>query len=138
MRNSTTIRVGALALIGGAVAFVAVFTFLAVRFDYPDILDGSAAQVLPRLLDMGLTGRVVWAAYALLPLIWIPAGVGAFQALRDVREGSMRVAMLFATVAAISMTLGLMRWPSIHWELAQAYITGTPDMRSTLGAIFDG
>lgn len=138
MRNGTIIRVGALALIGGAVAFLAVFTFLAARFDYPDILDGPSAQVLPRLLEMGRTGRGVWALYALLPLIWIPAGVGAFHALRDVREGSMRVAMLFATVAAVSMMLGLMRRPSIHWELAQAYATGGPDTRAALGAVFDG
>jgi hypothetical protein len=44
MRNDTTIRVGGVALIGGAVAF--------------------------------------------LPLIWIPAGVAAFHALRPIREGS--------------------------------------------------
>jgi hypothetical protein len=138
MRNRTIIRVGAVSLIGGAIAFVAVFAFLAARFDYPDILDGPAAQVLPRLLEMEGLGRAVWALYALLPLIWIPAGVGAFHALRDVREGSMRLAMLFATVGALSMMLGLMRWPSIHWELAQAYIAGTPDTRNTLAAIFDG
>jgi hypothetical protein len=138
MRNRTIIRVGAVSLIGGAIAFVAVFAFLAARFDYPDILDGPAARVLPQLLEMKGLGRAVWALYALLPLIWIPAGVGAFHALRDVREGSMRLAMLFATVGALSMMLGLMRWPSIHWELAQAYIAGTPDTRNTLAAIFDG
>jgi hypothetical protein len=138
MRNEPIIRAGGVALIGGAVAFLGVFTFLAARFDYPDILDGAAAEVLPRLLEMGRTGRAVWAVYALLPLIWIPAGVGAFHALRDVREGSMRVAMLFATVAAVSMMLGLMRWPSIHWELAQAYVAADPDTRTALAAIFDG
>jgi uncharacterized protein DUF4386 len=136
--DTTTVRVGALALIGGAVAFMAVFAFLAARFDYPDILDGAAADVLPRLLEMGGTGRAVWALYALLPLIWIPASVGAFHALRIVREGSMRVAMGFALVAALSMMLGLMRWPSIHWELAQAYAAGGPDTRAALAAVFSG
>jgi hypothetical protein len=138
MRNEPIGRAGGVALIGGAVAFLGVFTFLAVRFDYPDILDGSAAEVLPRLLEMGSTGRAVWAVYALLPLIWIPAGVGAFHALRGVRPGSMRVAMLFATVGAISMMLGLMRWPSVHWELAQAYVAGDPDTRASLAAVFSG
>ena len=136
--NATTVRVGALSLIGGAVAFIAVFAFLAARFDYPDILDGAAAQVLPRLLEMGPTGRAVWALYALLPLIWIPASVGAFHALRDVREGSMRVAMGFALVAALSMMLGLMRWPSIHWELAHAYGAAGPEARAALAAVFSG
>ena len=138
MRKDSIVRVGGLALIGGAVAFIAVFSYLAARFDYPDILDGPAAQVLPRLLEMGGTGRAVWAVYAILPLIWIPAGVGAFHALRHVREGSLRVAMAFAWLAAIAMMLGLMRWPSIHWELAQTYATGGPETRAALGAAFTG
>ena len=138
IRNAAVVRAGGIALIGGAVAFLAVFTYLAARFDYPDILDGSAGEVLPRLLEIGPTGRAVWALYALLPLIWIPAGVGAFHALRTVRGGSMRVAMLLGTVGAVSMMLGLMRWPSIHWELAQAYAVAGPDTRDALAAVFLG
>jgi hypothetical protein len=138
IRRSAIVRAGGVALIGGAVAFLAVFTLLAVRFDYPDVLDGAAADVLPKLLATGSSGRVTWAIYAFLPLIWIPAGVGAFHALRRVREGSMRVAMLLAEVAAISMMLGLMRWPSIHWELARAYVVASPAGRETLAAVFGG
>jgi len=78
------------------------------------------------------------ALYGFLPLIWIPAGVGAFHALRGVREGSMRVAMLFAVVAAISMILGLLRWPSIHWTLAEAYANGTEADRAAINAVFAG
>ena len=138
MRNDPMIRAGGVALVGGALAFLAVFTFLAAQFDYPDILDGPAVVVLPRLLEMGSVGRAVWAVYAILPLIWVPAGVGAFYALRTAGPGSMRVAMLLATVGAISMMLGLMRWPSIHWELAQAYATGGPETRASLAAVFSG
>jgi hypothetical protein len=67
MRSDTTIRAGGVALIGGALAFVGVFSFLAARFDYPEILDGSAADVLPKLLATGTAGRAVWALYGLLP-----------------------------------------------------------------------
>lgn len=138
MRNVTIVRVGGVFLIGGAIAFMGVFAFLAARFNYPQVLDGDAAQVLPSLLATGSTGRAVWAIYGFLPLIWIPAGVGAFHALRDVREGSMRVAMQFALVAALSMMLGLLRWPSIHWDLAQAYAAGSEADRAAIGAIFAG
>ena len=133
-----TIRAGAFALAGGAVAFMIVFAYLAARFRYPEVLDGSAADVLPALLATGTTGRAVWSLYALLPLVWIPAGAGAFQALRDRGEGSMRVAMHFATVAAISMMLGLMRWPSIHWELAKAYAGAAVEQRVVFDSIFLG
>lgn len=136
--NASIIRAGGLALIAGAVAFMAVFAYLAARFNYPEVLDGSAADVLPALLATGATGRAVWALYAFLPLIWIPAGAGAFHALRQTSEGSMRVAMHFATLAAISMMLGLMRWPSIHWELAEAYVSAAPDQRALFDPLFLG
>jgi hypothetical protein len=136
--KSQTIRAGGLALVLGAICFLIVFAYLAARFDYPDVLDGAAPTVLPALLATGLTGRAAWALYAFLPLLWIPAGVGAFHAFRDRSEGSMRVAMQFALLAAISMMLGLMRWPSIHWELATAYATATPEQKPVFDAVFLG
>ena len=75
--SPTAIRIGGWALILGALAFLVVFAVLAARFDYPAILAGSADLVLPKLLATGTAGRAVWAIYAFLPLIWIPAGVGA-------------------------------------------------------------
>jgi hypothetical protein len=138
MRLPNVVRVGGAALIFGAVAFVAVFAYLAARFDYPAVLDGAAADVLPRLLATGDAGRLAWALYAFLPLIWIPAGVGAFHALRHVHEGAMRVAMHFAALSAVAMILGLARWPSIHWELAQTYVTSGAGERTVLATVFDG
>jgi hypothetical protein len=137
-REHTIIRAGGAALIAGAVAFLGVFTFLAARFDYPAVLDGSAAEVLPNLLATGATGRAVWAIYGFLPIIWIPAGVGAFHALRTVREGSTRTGMLFAVIAAISMMLGLLRWPSIHWMLAEAYARAGELERAAIATVFSG
>jgi hypothetical protein len=138
MRNVSVIRIGGAFLIGGALAFMGVFAFLAAHLNYPEVLDGSASEVLPNLLGTGATGRAVWALYGFLPLIWIPAGVGAFHALRRVSEGGMRVAMQFALVSAVSMMLGLLRWPSIHWELAQSYVAGTDADRAAIAAIFAG
>ena len=45
MTNRTTVRAGGLALVVGAIAFMAVFGYLADRFDYPDVLDGRADVV---------------------------------------------------------------------------------------------
>jgi Domain of unknown function (DUF4386) len=129
---------GGLALVLGAIGFLAVFAYLAARFNYPAVLDGSAEDVLPALLATGNAGRAAWAFYAILPLIWLPAGVGAFEALRDRARGPMRLAMLFALLAAISMMLGLMRWPTVHWELAKAWASSAATDRAVLAAIFDG
>ena len=132
------IRAGGIALIAGAVAFVGVFSYLAARFNYPAVLDGAAQDVLPALLSTGSAGRGAWAFYSVLPLLFIPAGVGAYEALRGRAAASMRIALLFAFLAAISMTLGLMRWPSVNWELALAWGAADADARNTLSAIFDG
>ena len=131
-------RLGGWSLIAAAVGFMAVFGYLAARFNYPAVLDGNAADVLPRLLALGETGRAAWAAYAMLPLLLIPPAIGARAALGGVAPNGMRAALVVATIAAVSMLLGLARWPSIHWELARAYATATPDARSALDALFLG
>ena len=132
------IRFGGFCLAVGALAFLAVFSYLAANFNYPDVLDGPAATVLPSLLSTGTTGRVVWTIYAFLPLIWIPAGVAAFEAFGAERRGVMRLAMLCTIVASVAMMLGLMRWPSIHWHLAQAYVQAAPAEQAVIAATFDG
>ena len=138
MSTRAVVRWGGVSLAGGAVAFIGVFTYLAARFNYPDVLDGPAATVLPSLLATGAQGRLVWAVYAVLPLIWLPAGVAAYEALAPVRRGAMRLALLFAVVAAIAMMLGLMRWPSVHWQLALAWRSAAPAEQAVLAAVFDG
>lgn len=133
-----TIRAGGMALVAGALAFLGVFSYLAARFNYPDVLDGKAQEVLPALLATGVAGRTAWAIYSVLPLVFIPAGVGAFEALRVRAAGPVRVGMFFALLAAVSMMLGLMRWPSVHWELARAWGSAVEGDRLVLAAVFDG
>jgi len=138
VRSATAVQAGGWSLIGGAIAFLAVFSYLAARFDYPAILDGPASSVLPKLLETGGTGRAVWALYAILPLVWLPAGVGAYRALRRSHPGAMLLALQLASLAAISMMLGLMRWPSVHWHLAQMHSVASTEQRAVIASVFDG
>ena len=138
MTDRTVIRLGGMALIGGALAFLAVFAYLAAAFNYPDVLNGPADTVLPNLLATGPRGRAAWSIYAFLPLLWLPAAAGAYGVLGRERPGAMRLATLFAIVAAIAMMLGLMRWPTVHWELARAFDGAGPDERGLIRALFDG
>jgi hypothetical protein len=52
VKATISVRVGGIALILGAIAFLAVFSFLAARFDYPAILDGPVAAVNNYLLPL--------------------------------------------------------------------------------------
>ena len=99
-----TILAGGIALVGGAVAFLGVFSYLAARFQYPEVLDGARRTCSPRSWRPGRP-RAAWSLYSVLPLVFIPAGVAAFEALRERAAGPMRVGMLFRLVAAVSMML---------------------------------
>jgi hypothetical protein len=50
----------------------------------------------------------------------------------------MLLALQWAVLAAVSMMLGLMRWPSVHWHLAQLHATATPEQQQIIAAVFDG
>lgn len=136
--NSRAIRLGGWSYIVAAVGFMAVFSYLAATFHYPDVLDGVASDVLPKLLALGNTGRAVWVAYAFLPLLLIPAGVGARAAFGEFAPNAMRFAAIASAIAAVSMVLGLARWPSVHWELARAYASAPEDSRVAIDAVFTG
>jgi hypothetical protein len=136
--SNTAVLAGGISLIGGAIAFMGVFSYLAAKFQYPDVLSGPAADVLPALLATGSGGRAAWAFYSVLPLCFLPAGVGAYEALGAGNRGTMRIAMLLAFATALTMMLGLMRWPSMHWQLAQAWGSSGAAERTVLTATFDG
>jgi len=137
MQHRPMIVAGGLSFVFGALAFVAVFSYLAATFDYPGILEGSAAEVLPRLRGGGPLMRATWAIYAFLPLLLVPGAVGAYLACPSSR-GLMTLALVSACLGALAMCLGLMRWPSIHWVLADAYAQSSPEGRSGLAAVFLG
>lgn len=137
MQQRPIIIAGGVSLIFGALAFVAVFGYLAANFDYPGVLDGSAAEVLPRLRAGGSTMRAVWAIYACLPLLLVPGAIGTFVACPSSR-GRMMLALIAASLGAFAMCLGLMRWPSIHWALAEAYAASGADAKDALSAVFLG
>ena len=59
LQSRGMIIAGGLSWIFAAIAFVLVFSYLAANFNYPDILDGSAAEVLPRLHAGGAAMRTV-------------------------------------------------------------------------------
>lgn len=132
------VRAGGWALVLAAILFIAVFSYLAGAFGYPDVLDRPAAEVLPRLLALGTAGRAVWVLYALIPLLLVPAGIGASLALRGAAAGAARSSAVFACISAFSMMLGLLRWPSFHWTLARAYAAAAPAERAALNAVFAG
>lgn len=131
-------RVGAVILALGSAGFIAVFIYLQSAFSYPDILDRDAHEVLVRLLGGGETLRGVWLLYAALPLAILVAGIASMPLLEDGGgRGLARIGGVFAILASLLMMIGLLRWPSIQWSLAERWPEATPDQREVYTAMFD-
>jgi Domain of unknown function (DUF4386) len=136
-RKSDLMTIGGIALIGGSLAFMAVFAYLAVVFGYPDILDRSAAEVLPRLLQGGRGLRTVWFAYGALPLIFLVAGAASGRILERAAPGLRALGVGAAVSAGLAMMAGLLRWPTIEWTLARYWNSAAPSEKVALAAVFD-
>lgn len=130
-------RVGGWSLIAATVLFAAVFGYLATSFDYPAVLDGTAAEVLPRLLALGNTGRAVWLIYGLIPLLLVPTARGVNAAVQIAAPRLGTTALWLAFFSAAAMMAGLLRWPTLHWGLAQAWGAASPTSRQAIASTFD-
>ncbi|MFN0179059.1 MAG: hypothetical protein ACKVZ0_09680 [Gemmatimonadales bacterium] len=85
-----TTLAGGVTLVGGAVAFLAVFGYLAARFRYPEVLDGRAEEVVGllrhrRSLHTAVVAPVAAANNSLLPAWMI--GLGGSLILESRRVG---------------------------------------------------
>ncbi|MEI6729149.1 MAG: DUF4386 family protein [bacterium] len=120
-----------------ALLYTGVFTFLAVNFNYPQALDGTAQIVLPNLLNMGQTGRLVWVLYALISLLWIPIAVGVYQNLKQYNPGTMLLSQILAIIAGLSGTIGLARWSTLQWSLAELFIKADDSQKAIISTLFD-
>ncbi len=128
--------IGGGSLIAATLLFSVVFVYLARSFGYPDVLDLPAAEVLPRLLALGPAGRAVWVLYGLIPLLLVPTALGVHAAARQAAPLAARAALITAVLSALTMMAGLLRWPSLHWQLALAYADASPGAREAIAATF--
>ncbi|MGE0867577.1 MAG: DUF4386 family protein [Kofleriaceae bacterium] len=131
-------RIGGASLVIGSLGFVAVFSYLASTFGYPDVLDHPAEDVLPALSAGGSPLRTAWLIYAAIPLSLLVGGL-ASASLLERGGGRMlaRFGVVFAVVSAIAMIIGLARWPSIQWALAERWEVATGEQRAVYAAMFD-
>jgi hypothetical protein len=133
--NDSVSKTAGIVLSVCSLAFIAVFSYLASAFGYPEILDRGASEVLPRLAAGGQTLRTVWFLYAALPLGILFAGTATAPILERGGRGLRTVGVGAAVAAGLAMMIGLLRWPTIEWTLARHWQTA--EARPALSAIFD-
>src|SRR3954454_18359630 len=93
------------------VAYNLLFTLLARRFDYPDILRPPTSQVLARFAAGGSKLVLTWWGFAMSAVLLAPAVVLLSVTLADASPGVLALATTTGVLAALVQFLGLIRWP---------------------------
>lgn len=119
-----------------SLGFVAVFAYLARTFDYPQVLARGAGEVLPRLAAGGSTLRAVWFIYAALPLGILRAALASATILARGGRRLRTTGVVAGAGAAVAMTAGLVRWPTLMWGLARSWMLGPPPSHASLADTF--
>ncbi|MEZ0292812.1 MAG: DUF4386 family protein [Solirubrobacteraceae bacterium] len=97
----------ALLILAAVLANVA-FTALGAIFDYPDVLDEPAGQVLASFRDHEDAVGAWFAVLALSAALLAPVAIGVGR-LSPAR--AMRIAVPVGIAAAVVQVIGLLRWP---------------------------
>ena len=107
----------AVLLIVFPVVFTVLYAMLGKVFSYPGILRQPAGEVLERFAAGGSRLVLLWWAFALTPIAFIPISVGIARYLGDgiLAQSSVLVGL----AAALVQVLGLIRWPFLVPFLAR-------------------
>lgn len=138
MDDAKMVRVGGWFFIAFAIIYTGMQIYLFLAYDYPTFLNGQDEQVLSTLVSQGKMLRTLLALNSLLPLLLVPAGVGAYYALRKNNEPSMRASLLFATLAIAGSCFTLMQWPAVYWAIGKFYSKFNPDQQMVASAVLAG
>ncbi len=116
---SAEVQAGLL-LIGVPIAFNVIFIALGRVFDYPDILRRPTDEILRRFAAGGRRLVLLWYAFALIGVLFIPLALIIGELTADDPLG--RASVPFGLIAGVVQLIGLLRWPFLVPLLAGAYV----------------
>jgi hypothetical protein len=116
-------RLTACLLISAAILANLGFTALGSIFNYPDVLDEPAGQVLSSFHEHqgAVSAWFTVLAFSAALMAPIAIGVGRLSSTRV-----MRIATLVGIAAAVVQVVGLMRWPLLVPGYASDAVSGSP------------
>ena len=124
MPSTATRRAAALLLLLVPLGFLVCFSLLQQLFEYPAILRQPTPDVLARFAAGGAPLVTVWYALTLTAVAFLPLSVLVHRVLAQQRTSILLwLATAFGLFAAISQTLGFLRWPFLVPFLAEAYLS---------------
>ena len=133
-----TLGLSAIAL---AIAFNVPYSILAMTYNYPDVLRGSAASALNLFAQGGPSLILTWHAFALIALALMPFGM-AVSLTKDRLHNHTGLAIGAAVAGAfagLTQAMGLWRWVFVIPSLARTHAdpTSTPEARAAAERAFE-
>jgi hypothetical protein len=116
-------KVTASLLILAAVLANVGFTALGTIFNYPDVLDEPAGEVLATFHAKQGAVSAWFSVLALSATLFAPIAIGVG---RLSRERAMRIAVPVGVAAAVVQVVGLLRWPILVPGYASDAVSGNP------------
>jgi hypothetical protein len=118
-------RLTASLMILAAVLANVAFTALGSTFNYPDVLDEPAGQVLASFRADETAVSAWFSVLALSAALLAPVAIGVGRLSSD---RVMRIAVKVGIAAAAVQVVGLMRWPILVPGYASDAASGSPDV----------
>jgi hypothetical protein len=122
-------------MIGGAALANVGFLLLGSRFDYPDILQRPAAEVLGRFEADAAAIAALFLLLALGAALLIPIAWLTRQLVPAERPALRRFALAAGVGAGIVQVIGLMRWPTLVPHLADVVTNASTSAAARADAI---
>jgi hypothetical protein len=115
------------ALIAVPILFNVGFTWLAQRFDYPDVLRQPTNQVLERFRQGGSSLILIWWVFAFSAVLFAPLAVLLAGELGDADGTVVALSVVVGVLASVVQFLGLIRWPFLVPYLAREADSAAPN-----------
>ena len=129
------VRGTGVALVAFAIAFNVPYAWLAMNFDYPDILRRPPGEVLARFGEGRTRLVLAWGGFTVAALLFAPVAVIVARVSR--RDGHAASAVAAIGVAAgVVQAIGLSRWVFVVPLLAAGWPAGDAASRPMVEAIF--
>ncbi|GAM97972.1 hypothetical protein U91I_01602 [alpha proteobacterium U9-1i] len=126
-----------IALIVFAIGFNAPYAWLAINFQYPEILRQPPGDVLAAFSAGGAPLILAWLGFTIAALLLAPVALGVASITRDPETGARAngVAAL-GIAAAVTQAIGLSRWVYAVPGIAAAW-AANPDQHASIEALFN-
>jgi hypothetical protein len=118
------------------IAYGAVYAALARTFGYPGILRRPTDQVLARVRAGGTRLALLWWAFAMCAVLFVPASVLLVSSMSRV-SGELRTTIVaIGVLAAVVQLLGLVRWSFVAPWLARETVGASPARTEAIDVAF--